>query len=65
MCARGGYHRGRLSRRSASVSINLSSMEQSLRCGAALGEQAIQVVGTDLSAEAWRECREHVSKIMK
>lgn len=41
------------------------SMEQSLRCGAALGEQAIQVVGTDLSAEAWRECREHVSKIMK
>lgn len=40
-------------------------MEQSLSCGAALGEQAIQVVGTDLSAEAWKECHEQVERILK
>lgn len=41
------------------------SLEQSLQCGAALGEQAIQVVGTDLDAEAWEACRERVRKIME
>ena len=41
------------------------SLEQSLQCGAALGEQAIQVVGTDLDAKAWEACRERVRKIME
>ena len=35
------------------------------KCGAALGEQAIQVVGTDLDAKAWEACRERVRKIME
>ena len=40
------------------------SMDQSLRCGAALGEQAVQVVGTDLDRQTWAACRARVSKIL-
>lgn len=40
------------------------SMEQSLRCGAALGEQAIQVMGTDLDEMTWAACRKRVEKIL-
>ncbi|MGN0234278.1 MAG: adenosine kinase [Bacteroidaceae bacterium] len=40
-------------------------MEQSLMCGAALAEQAIQVMGTDLSAEVWKECCGRVEMILK
>ena len=41
------------------------SMEQSLRCGAALAGQVIQVIGTDLGAGAWAACREHVTRILE
>ena len=42
-----------------------ASLEQSLRCGAALSEQVIQVVGTRLSDTTWTELNSEIQAILK
>ena len=42
-----------------------ASLEQSLRCGAALSEQVLQVVGTRLSDTTWTELNSEIQAILK
>lgn len=45
--------------------INGASLLQSLRCGTVMGEQVVQVVGTDLQPEAWNTCKKQILEILK
>lgn len=45
--------------------INGASLLQSLRCGTVMGEQAVQVVGTDLKPEVWHICKRQILDILR